>query len=1842
MGEPPTLQSLCDKRKICRGKYTRQENTVTRYYREACNLYDKGDRVTQFETAVRKTGNAMEELNAVYGELKDVQTEVDFHPDLGKLNDEALRVETESEERYRTQYYDISAMVQQLQADAEKERRTPSEKSSDTFTPEHFAAAMKETLESVQTGISGDQLERILGTLSHKKRYVQIPKFKGDVELFDQWKQLVETELEKPGYSEVEKTHIVISLVDGEVSKLISGLKDPSSDDILEFLENRYGDVLTKIQKAVNEIAAVPAVSSPSAKDLDSLYNLLNSNWNYIMKRTEDDKHVVRASWIFTALVRPKLPKGLLKKWDGEIIKEEKSMGTTSELPIRFDTLLEKLQDAVKVARRTEPSKRDKPEKEKEKEKKWVKDYQKESKKPTGHALQISQRTPKPNKEESCIFCQLRHFSSSCPTVKSMPVSERVEKVKASKACFNCLRTTHFVDACRSSSCKNCSRKHHTLLHFDKQGGNKTGSNQETSSEKETSGDGNKPEETVKSPHYFVKARETDGEVLLQTGLAKLESRNAVAHGRVLFDSGSGATFVSKRMARSLQLHGQPVAAEFTLAGGKVMTLDTQRVKFHLSSILPKWKGETFEIIAYVLENPCADINEVNEDLSKIEQLRDLQIADEFPRKRQSVDVLLGIQDSMKILQDKRVFGSGNSLSAQRSHIGWIVSGTCPADQESHTTLPVNHSTFQLSSEIDIATKHWETEHIGILPNEKNQHLSELETEALRQHKEKTIKIKDGYETGLLKHPEWKDKILKSNKQQAMRRLGSLEQRLKKDPTLSARYQEQINELIKKGRAERVSEEKEPEDRSVWYLPHHPVVREDKTTTKVRIVFDGSMRGRDGVSLNDTLLPGPALQPDLPGVLMRFRRHRIALIADIEKMFLQVSMNEIDRDSQRFLWRDLDTDKEPEVFRLTTVTFGLTSSPFSSIKTVLDHVAAHREEYPKAAAEIEENIFVDDILSGDEEDNEVAELAVGLKEILSPEWNMRKFLSNKPGVLSGLAKEDIASELTEKMVGEEISTKALGVRYRPKEDVLMFSFVDKMEDVEIETRRSVLKQLHRIYDPLGMLSPFVLKAKQIFQQSWVTTGGWDDALPSEIEEEWKRWKSEVTLLDSIKIPRCIVPADFQDPVYFLHGFGDACETSYGGVVYLTSQDSTERRHVALLSSKTRVAPLGKRRSIPELELMASLVTARLTKYVERELKLPIASVNCWTDSKVVTHWLSKPPYKWQTFVANRVAEIQNLVPPCNWRHVPGKWNPADLCSRGLTAENLVESSLWWNGPSFLTESEEQWPEQEKSKKEDEEIADSKAKPKLRQIGIAAVAKTDIAAAEKYIEKFSSYQKFIRVMSRARSWIRIHRSRKEGRDQNEGRETDKEKSIPGTTLNDRRQEELHWIRWAQSLKYQEDIEELKAGRQVTMESKLAPLSPEWDEKDQVMRVGGRLHYAPLPEETKHPIILPAHNRFVDKLVLYYHQINLHTGPAQTLAFLRNKCWLIHGRQEVRRILHKCKACKDPEEIEQKMAPLPVERVSMSLPFTHIGLDYAGPLYVKMSRDETTKAYILIFTCMVTRGVHLELTPDLTTEEFMAGLQRMMNRKGKCVFILSDNAKTFKKADTLLRILYKQKNGKNKLNEEITGKGITWRFITERAPWHGGFYERLVQSVKKPLRRVLGKAHLTYLEMQTVLSDIEAQLNSRPLTSVSADKEDWSPITPGHLMIGRSLQVLPDASLAGHTTVAVSKRWAYNQHLSRIFWNRWTKEYLTELNQLRKWTEVRDNLHEGDVVLVAEDNTRKLDWKLGRVEEIFPGRDGLVRSVLVKTKSGLMRRPVQKLRLLETTIVPEDVESDSDPD
>ncbi|XP_064638270.1 uncharacterized protein LOC135494288 [Lineus longissimus] len=428
--------------------------------------------------------------------------------------------------------------------------------------------------------------------------------------------------------------------------------------------------------------------------------------------------------------------------------------------------------------------------------------------------------------------------------------------------------------------------------------------------------------------------------------------------------------------------------------------------------------------MAYVMEKPSGDLGMVDADISNLPHLKSLQLADTYPHGNCLIDVMLGIEDSMNILLDKRIKGPRGTPVAQKSHVGWILGGAIPMPASDNENVSgVNHVSFHIKDDSEMAFKHWETEHIGIMPNERKGQ-TDLELYALQQHAEKTRRVGDRYETGLLRHPNFVEQNMRSNNSLAVNSLIGLEKRLQRDPVLAEQYMSQIEDLLANGRTEKVNEKQEPEDRQVWYLPHHPVVKMDRATAKVCVVFDGSMRGHEGNSLNDTLLPGPALQPDLPGVLMRFRRHKVALTADVEKMFLNIKMRELDRDMQRFLWRELNTEKEPDVNRLTTVTFGLSPSPFSSIQTVLDHVRTQRDAFPKAAAEIEENIFFDDVLIVDETVNEAALLAVDLKTVLrTGGFPLRKFLSNKKEALSLLDERDLAAHYTKTVIGTEFATE---------------------------------------------------------------------------------------------------------------------------------------------------------------------------------------------------------------------------------------------------------------------------------------------------------------------------------------------------------------------------------------------------------------------------------------------------------------------------------------------------------------------------------------------------------------------------------------------------------------------------------------------------------------------------------------------------------------------------------------------------------------------------------------------------------------------------------------------------
>jgi hypothetical protein len=366
-----------------------------------------------------------------------------------------------------------------------------------------------------------------------------------------------------------------------------------------------------------------------------------------------------------------------------------------------------------------------------------------------------------------------------------------------------------------------------------------------------------------------------------------------------------------------------------------------------------------------------------------------------------------------------------------------------------------------------------------------------------------------------------------------------------------------------------------------------------------------------------------------------------------------------------------------------------------------------------------------------------------------------------------------------------------------------------------------------------------------------------------------------------------------------------------------------------------------------------------------------------------------------------------------------------------------------------------------------------------------------------------------------------------------------------------------------------------------------------------------------------------NHPLTKLIIHSEHLRLlHAGPTLVLSSLSRRFHIIGMKKTVRAVIRQCTICRrhTTQPSPQMLGQLPRERVSPGAVFEKVGIDYAGPLQVKygmVRKPVTVKAYICVFVSLAVKAVHLEAVSDLTSEAFIAALRRFVARRGSPTLLWSDHGTNFVGANSELKEMYEflsRPGTERAVADFCSHSGIEWRFIPEHAPHFGGLWEAAVKSAKTHLRRVVGEVKLTFEELSTLLAQIEACLNSRPLVPVNTPDEDGiEALTPGHFLIGRPLCALPDPS-SSHRSLSLLKRWDLCQNLTRHFWKRWSAEYLTTLNKLSKWQNPTRNVEVGDIVVLKEDNLFPTKWPLARVSEIHKGKDGLVRVATVTTAKG----------------------------
>uniref|UniRef100_A0A914XW44 Integrase catalytic domain-containing protein n=1 Tax=Panagrolaimus superbus TaxID=310955 RepID=A0A914XW44_9BILA len=944
------------------------------------------------------------------------------------------------------------------------------------------------------------------------------------------------------------------------------------------------------------------------------------------------------------------------------------------------------------------------------------------------------------------------------------------------------------------------------------------------------------------------------------------------------------------------------------------------------------------------------------------------------------------------------------------------------------------------------------------------------------------------------------------------------------------------------------------------------------------MVFDGSAKAhKDAPSLNDCLLRGPSNLPDLSGLLLRLRTCKILITGDIEKAFHQVLLNEPDRDAVRFFWVK-DPTMPPEgdnllILRFVGTPFGIICSLFFLIMCIHLHL---KKLSDLKLQQIERNIYVDNIfLTVDDSVEGIRQFETIRSHFLTASMNIREWLSNSSEVNASIPTE-IQQPTT--------VTKVLGLEWDSCKDTFQLQ-LKTATDVDIWTKRKVLKLIASCFDPLGFLSPVTIKGRIFMQKLFKLSLAWDEPLTAELTKEWilivKGWDGIV------HIPRKFVNDKFPSPeVIQIHCFADASQFAYCAGVYLRIPTSNGFE-TPLVFVKTRLQPLNKKLTIPKLEIMGIWLAAKISSFVAKELNLEASPKFVWTDSQISCHWFQKWPK--DVFVANRLKEVVASKVECMF--VPGKQNPADLGTRGVAFDELIKAEFWWKGPKFLRDSDENWPKFPKN------VSDLTQK-------IHALVAIDFQATTNF-QTVEIEREF--KIEPSLSWSKLKRTVAENM----------KPDATNLTAEDLKAAENALILQEQLLYLTPKIEkDLKLSK----------------DENEIYRIHCRFDHADLINAN--PIFLPKLSPITPMIIMDMHEKLHHAGIPHTLSSIRQKFWIPCGRHTVKKILLKCRNCrlwKGKAFALPHMPDLPASRVNKTRPFQNTGVDYCGPFKIK-GKDE--KAWVILFTCFTTRLMHLEPVTSMTSEDFLLSFRKFVSRRGVPQYVLSDNAKQFKTVATALDEIYRKAIHDPQTLDYCNLEGITWDFITERAPWKGGLYERLVALVKNALKLSIGRRFVDFNEFWTLLCEVEATLNSRPLTYVHADESfvirpiDFiSPELQTQLPTSSSDNQSSDPSYFPSTACGgeklVERYFKTVEYLDK-FWKLWSTDYL---NLLRERNNTQHKNHRGAIqrrpmvnenVLVYEPDQPRGLWKLATIKNVIQSSDGEIRSAEIQFADGFVTR------------------------
>ena len=1624
-------------------------------------------------------------------------------------------------------------------------------------------------------------------TVSMKLPKLDIKKFEGDITEWTSFFEIFNVSVhQRTDMEMIQKFSYLKNLLQGEALELITGFKLESANytQAIDLLKRTYGK---KEEIKLGLVKKLLHTDLPS-NDAESLMKF-RSQFECSIRSLEAEN--LELNELYTILLYTKLPSSI-----SETIKRK-----CGDNWLQFDSFKTQLEEEIHNLRAfsQKPSERVST----------ISTFEVEQGQATGFSQSVryknvgrgrEQYRSKETQKKKCVLCEGSHFWAYCKTFTTR--ERKLEKLKALELCFVCGSPKHYSKDCSKTSCKNgCSFRHHQVIC------------PKTKKEEQGNKQGNKVSVSTLSVAGVNKGDRTKRSILPTATITLKGRRGRVEHKRGLLDPCAERTFV-KRI--SLEKLSYKVKGKEKLAlRGYISSKPVQ--EYEIVTLGIPHKGR-------LLNLDCVVVDEMPEYVRKFNVKKTLKslcrkkinLADkdfDLPVEKQNpIELLIGVDNVYNILHPG--YRRLDELILLPTIFGYVLTGTCQAvkTEESQVTilkLASNEINANLEDPGRDLKSLWEMDHLGIKEDELS-----LQERSVLENFEDTIEYSElecQYRVSL----PWKGnkKRLSSNFGLALNRLKSQCSKFREDSLYLQNYSKVMSEQESRGFIERVPDWDLNEH--CHFLAHHGVKKESRTTP-IRVVYDCSARqGKNGLSLNDCLWTGPHITADLLKVLLQLRTHAYACTSDIEKAFLMVQLKEEDRRYTRFLW--LEDPRDPEskliVFQFRVVLFGATCSPFLLNATIKKHLSGMNTKIDH----IYKGLYVDNLLFTCNDSEGLIQYFFEVNKMFAKaHLYLKEWISNNENLRIMAESYRIHGEVKE-------NYRVLGLNWNVTTDEL--SVQPAIMEESSMTKRTILKMIARVFDPLGIFLPVTIKARIFLQKLWKQKLGWDNELNEELMREWSEIRDDLRSCLKLTIPRSTSLGKGD----VLHVFCDASESAYGCAVYRVNKQKKISR---LLVAKARVAPL-KELSVPRLELMALLIASRLLKFIyETYDKDEFDETIVWSDSKSALAWLVSKNTQ-TVFVRNRVEEINSVIPKSALSYVPTDDNPSDYVTRGKRTEDIENNSFWWEGPSWLRNSawsmDRSWIHESHMQEDVGVLVNTEEDLQ----GVQGTQETSLLEWDRY----SKVRKFFRTMAWILRFTSNCKKAREERLRNRAlqRVTQMKEvtELQELTLEEEKEAARRLIICLQKEYFPDEYEKLKKGMRKPKSALISQLNLYLD--NDVIRCKGRLEHAQLPETVKFPILLPKKCYFTQVVIRQMHETVVHMGVNATVAEFRQQYWAPQLRQLVKRVLHRCVICKKVQGKPYRtnmLPPLPEFRLHCKTPFEVTGVDYTGALWVRGYNKTLEKAYVILFTCPVTRALHVELVSNLSCDSFLMAFRKFCSRRTYPSLMLSDNATTFVAAADYLKGMSEN----SRVQQHLQEVECKWQFIPARAPWFGAIWERLIGLLKNCLKKVLGNALLSFEELSCVLTELEGSVNDRPLSYVPGELNQLEPLTPNHLLCGRKHRIFPKETVDWKDVesdpnyeqkILVEKRYMHVSHVCDNLWKRWEREYLASLRETHNtgvehsaWPSI------GEIVLVKDEGPRS-KWKLGQVIELHVGKDKIARVATIRTVQNQLVRPIVNLYPLE---------------